>query len=91
MKHALAVSENATAKGMVSDMPIVRGLGPREQPYGAGVVLKATLLRLATLSVRSISATVGLDRCVLRSAAIYSVTSQLITSTILVAWLEITW
>ena len=78
MKQALAVSEKATARGMVSDMPMVRGLGPREQPYGAGVVLKAKLFRLATESVRSISATVGLDRCVPRSAAIYSTTSQLI-------------
>lgn len=33
------VSVNATARGIVSDMPMVRGLGPREEPIGMEVVL----------------------------------------------------
>ena len=34
---------NATASGMLSDMPIVNGLGPRDDPTGMDVVLKVTL------------------------------------------------
>ena len=34
------VSVKATARGIVSDMPIVSGLGPREDPSGMEVVLK---------------------------------------------------
>ena len=33
------VSVNATASGIVSDMPMVSGLGPREEPIGMEVVL----------------------------------------------------
>lgn len=39
MKKALIVSVKATARGMVSDMPIVSGLGPREEPIGMDVVM----------------------------------------------------
>ena len=33
---------NATARGTVSDMPVVSGLGPREEPIGIDVVLNVT-------------------------------------------------
>ena len=36
------VSVKATASGTVSDMPVVRGLGPREEPIGIDVVLNVT-------------------------------------------------
>lgn len=39
LKKACMVSVNATARGIVSDMPMVRGLGPREEPIGMEVVL----------------------------------------------------
>ena len=35
------VSVKATARGMVSDMPMVRGEGPRDEPTGIEVVLNA--------------------------------------------------
>lgn len=37
------VSVKATARGTVSDMPMVSGLGPREEPMGMEVVLNVTL------------------------------------------------
>ena len=39
LKKACMVSVNATASGIVSDMPMVSGLGPREEPIGMEVVL----------------------------------------------------
>lgn len=41
----------AIAKGTVSDMPIVRGLGPREAPTGMEVVSKVTALLLSDLDM----------------------------------------
>lgn len=52
------VSVNAMARGMVSDMPMVRGLGPREDPMGIEVVLKVTLLLLSDRDMKD----AGLDR-----------------------------
>lgn len=52
------VSVNAMARGMVSDMPMVRGLGPREDPTGIEVVLKVTLLLLSDRDMKD----AGLDR-----------------------------
>lgn len=46
------------ARGMVSDMPMVRGLGPREDPTGMEVVLKVTLLLLSDRDMKD----AGLDR-----------------------------
>jgi hypothetical protein len=44
----------ATASGMVSDKPIVKGLGPRDDPTGIDVVVNVILFRLAELSARLI-------------------------------------
>ena len=49
---ALAVSENATASGTESDMPRVRGLGPRDDPTGIDDILNIVDW-LAGLSLRS--------------------------------------
>ena len=46
------------ASGMVSDIPIVRGLGPREDPTGMEVVLKVTLLELSERDMKE----AGLER-----------------------------
>ncbi len=51
LKRALTVSENEMASGILSDMPMVSGLGPREEPIGMDVVWKvAPLLILPILS-----------------------------------------
>lgn len=46
------------ARGMVSDIPMVRGLGPREDPTGMEVVLKVTLLELSERDMKE----AGLER-----------------------------
>ena len=38
LKRAFIDSENAMASGILSAMPIVRGLGPRDEPMGMEVV-----------------------------------------------------
>lgn len=50
LKHAFTISLNATAKGIVSLIPMVSGEGPLDEPTGIDVVLKS-LVRLPTLSV----------------------------------------
>ena len=42
LKYALMVSVKATARGTLSAMPVVSGLGPREEPIGIDVVLNVT-------------------------------------------------
>lgn len=56
---------------MVSDIPIVSGLGPREEPIGMDVVLNVTLLlvKLLQLSARSILLNAGLIRPAGRAVA----------------------
>ena len=68
LKYALTVSEKATASGTASAMPIVRGLGPREEPKDAEAV-KDMLLRLGTLSARSILQKSGVCRPAGRAVA----------------------
>lgn len=46
------VSVKAMASGMVSDIPMVSGLGPREDPTGMEVVLKVTLPELSDLDMK---------------------------------------
>ena len=41
------------ANGTVSDIPIVRGLGPREDPTGIDVVLNVTLLLLSERDIKA--------------------------------------
>ena len=53
LKYAFTVSEKATANGTASAIPMVSGLGPRDDPNDADAV-KDILLRLGTLSARSI-------------------------------------
>ena len=65
------------ARGMLSDIPIVRGLGPREEPIGIDVVLNVTLLRLDTLSARSILLGAGLIRPAGLAVAFYNTKSRL--------------
>lgn len=52
LNNEFTLSLYDTAKGIVSAMPIVSGLGPRDEPNDMDV-LNDTLLRLGTLSVRS--------------------------------------
>ena len=42
LKYALMVSVKATARGTLSVILVVRGLGPREEPIGIDVVLNVT-------------------------------------------------
>ena len=42
LKYALMVSVKATARGTLSVILVVRGLGPREDPIGIDVVLNVT-------------------------------------------------
>ena len=42
LKYALMVSVKATASGTVSAIPIVSGLGPRDEPTGIDVVFHVT-------------------------------------------------
>lgn len=58
LNRALAVSENATAMGILSDIPMVSGLGPLDTLYCGGhelppVLLNDTRSRLGRESVRS--------------------------------------
>lgn len=43
------------ASGIVSDIPMVSGLGPRDDPTGIDVVLKVAEDKLPALSVRFIA------------------------------------
>ena len=52
LKRAFTLSKKATAIGMESDMPIVRGLGPREDPTDMDVVLNV-LFKFPILSARN--------------------------------------
>lgn len=58
-KYECTISWNATAKGIVSAIPIVRGDGPRETPTGTQAVRNS---KLPTLSVLEIVAGLILPR-----------------------------
>lgn len=51
LNKAFMLSVKAVAKGMVSDIPIVRGLGPRDEPTGIEVVLNCMLPLLSDLDI----------------------------------------
>ena len=48
LKYAFIVSVKATARGTTSAIPIVNGLGPRDDPTGIEVVFQVTELPEST-------------------------------------------
>jgi hypothetical protein len=53
LKIEFIVSVKATARGTVSDIPIVKGLGPRDAPTGIEVVLNVTLPQLSDRDIKA--------------------------------------
>ena len=53
LKSEFIVSVKAIAKGTVSDIPIVKGLGPRDAPTGIDVVLNVTLPLLSDRDIKA--------------------------------------